>query len=174
MVPLLVVTGESGSGKTTLIAKIVKELVSRNYKIGVIKHSPHHPGLEEEGKDTWQYSRAGAAIICLATDRQLYVIKESHAQQMPEELLQNFAGMDLVLAEGYKWQRKENTPVLEIVKEGQKERYSQNPIALVKSFSAQGLSPGTQDLPYFHCNDINEICGLIEEKMLAKEETPHA
>ncbi len=168
MMPLLVVTGESGSGKTTLIEKIVKELVSRNYKIGVIKHSPHHPGLEEAGKDTWKYSRAGAAVICLATDQQLFVIKESHSHQMPEELLANFAGMDLVLAEGYKNQRGAQTPVLEIVKEGQKERYSKNPLALI---CAKDLAAGTQETQYFQRDDIDGICGLIEKKLLAKGET---
>jgi molybdopterin-guanine dinucleotide biosynthesis adapter protein len=172
MMPLLVVTGESGSGKTTLIEKIVRELVSRRYKVGVIKHSPDHPGLEEAGKDTWKYSRAGAEVICLATDQQLFIIKKSHRHQMPEELLQNFEGMDLVLAEGYKKQREAQTPVLEIVKEGQKERYSKNPLALVKTCCSQGLAAGTEDTQCFHRDNIDGICGLIEKKLLTKEETP--
>lgn len=168
--PLLVVTGESGSGKTTLIEKIVKELVCRNYKIGVIKHSPHHPGLEEAGKDTWKYSRAGAAVICLATDQKLYVIKEGHRDQMPEELLENFAGMDLVLAEGYKNQRGGQTPVLEIIKEGQKARYSKNPLALIQSGCGKDLAAGTEDMLCFHRDNIDGICGLIEKILLAKGE----
>lgn len=172
MVPLLVVTGESGSGKTTLIERIVAKLVSRNYKIGVIKHSPHHPGLEAEGKDTWKYSRAGAAITCLATDRQLYVIKESHAGQGPEELLQYFEGLDLVLAEGYKTHRRADTSVLEILKEGQKKRYSENPLALVRSVGSPDLFSQANEMLCFHRDDIDGICSLIEEKMIAKEETP--
>ncbi len=174
MVPLLVITGESGSGKTTLIAGIVRNLASRGYKIGVIKHSPRHPGLDEEGKDTWIFSRAGASITCLAAESQLYIVKGSDSSLAPEELLPNFPGMDLVLAEGYKQRAGEGTPVIEVIKDGQRVRYSSNPLAVIRRLCPDGHTAA--HTPCFQRDDIAEISAFIEERLISisKEEKPHA
>lgn len=167
MVPLLVVTGESGSGKTTLIAGIVKALSSRGYKVGVIKHSPHHPGMEDRGKDSGNFSRAGAAITCLTGRNWHYLVTAGDAPG-PEGHLHFFSGLDLVLAEGYKTGRREDTPVIEIIKEGQERRYSTHPLALVFYRLPQG--PRAAATPWFTRDDTAEISAFIEEKILLKEE----
>lgn len=166
--PLLVVTGESGSGKTTLIAGIVRALTARGYRIGVIKHSPHHPGVDIEGKDTWKFSRAGAAVTCLAAEGWHYVQADNFAPG-PEGLLPYFSGMDLVLAEGYKHGRGEGTPVLEVIKEGQTRRYSLKPLALVYSRRPEETPKG---MPWFMRDDVAELSAFIEEEMILKEDRP--
>lgn len=168
MVPLLVVTGESGSGKTTLIAGIVEFLSRRGYRVGVLKHSPHHPGLEVEGKDTWKFSRAGAAVTCLAAEGFHFVTSDS-LPAGPEDLMYYFGGLDLVLAEGYKHGRREDTPVLEILKEGQTRRYSKNPLALVYRRPPDAPLQGT---PWFLRDDIAGLSAFIEEQIQLKEEGP--
>jgi molybdopterin-guanine dinucleotide biosynthesis protein MobB len=170
MAPLLVVTGESGSGKTTLIAGIVRALAGRGYRVGVLKHSPGHPGLETEGKDSWQFTRAGAAITCLAGDGWQFVQAAGH-KPGPEGLLHYFPGMDLVLAEGYKFTREAGTPVIEIVREGQAARYSRHPLALVVTVPPrEGPEAGG---PWFFRDDPTGLAAFIEEKLLRKEEGPH-
>ncbi len=172
LVPLLVVTGLSGSGKTTLVAGIVKYLAARGYKIGVIKHSHHYFSLDEEGKDTWKFSQAGASITCLAADdKSIYIIKDGHNSRDPEKLLSNFHGMDLVLAEGYKGWSSNKTNVIEVIKENQEERICKKPLAVVRINCLNHNLP-TENALCFNRNDVAEISAFVEETIILKEGKP--
>ncbi len=161
MIPLLVIAGASGSGKTTLIEKLVKELVSRGYRLGVIKHSSHdHFEIDTPGKDTWKFNQAGAEITCIASPSRVAIIKKLSSDKRPEELLENFSGVDLVIAEGYKNLQDLIFPVIEVISSNQSERYVDNPLALV------GSIPVEEGVPYFDRDDIKMITRLIEDKIL--------
>ncbi len=159
MASLLIITGPSGSGKTTLIENIVKTLVSKGYKVGVIKHDPHnHFDLDRQEKDTWKYAQAGAEAICLASPRKVAIIKSVAEDQSLKELLDYFTGMDLVLAEGYKY-LKTNFPVIEIITQCHK-ACALNPIALV------GADKIETKLPRFNRDDYSGISKFIETILL--------
>jgi len=53
------IAGFSGTGKTSLVEAIVKELVSRGFRVTTIKSSQHEP-KEGEGTDTDRHLKAGA------------------------------------------------------------------------------------------------------------------
>ncbi len=161
MIPLLIVAGASGSGKTTLIEKLIKELVLRGYRIGVIKHTSHdHFEIETPGKDTWKFNQAGAEITCIASPVRMAVMKKLVVDKRPEELLENFSGMDLVIAEGYKNLNNLIFPVIEVIQANQSERYVDSPLALVGSTAVE------EDGQYFDRDDIKSISIFIEDEIL--------
>lgn len=163
MIPLLIIAGASGSGKTTLIEKLIKELVSRGYRIGIIKHTSHdHFEVDTPGKDTWKFNQAGAEITCIASPVRMATMKKISLDKRPEELLENFSGMDLVIAEGYKNLKNPVFPVIEVIQVNQLERYVGSPLALV------GSKPVEEDVPYFDRDDTKNISYLIEDKILKR------
>ncbi|GAH10484.1 unnamed protein product, partial [marine sediment metagenome] len=59
-VPRLRLLGTSGAGKTHFITNVIKLLKKRlNYETAVIKNIHEHE-IDEEGKDSYKYSEAGA------------------------------------------------------------------------------------------------------------------
>ena len=101
--PLVSFVGPSGSGKTTLIRKVVRILVGKGYRVGVIKHSSGFPDPDRKGKDSYRHRRAGARPVLLAS-RARSVLFVDHPRKEPgvQERLRYFKGCDLVLVESWK------------------------------------------------------------------------
>lgn len=94
--------GHSGSGKTTLVEKLLHELTSRGLCLATIKHAHHRVELDKEGKDSWRYKQAGAAISMLVTASELQIVADAVDRREPAELAERFLGeADMVLAEGF-------------------------------------------------------------------------
>jgi len=88
--------GKSDSGKTTLIEKLIAEIKSRCYRVGVIKHTAHGFDMDQPGKDSWRHQKAGADTVLLAAPDSLAMIKKQASAPL-DDLLTYFEGMDLVL-----------------------------------------------------------------------------
>ena len=58
-------TGTSDSGKTRLIKKLVGELKTRGHVVSVIKHCAHGFDLEDKGKDSAKFMKAGSDSVCM-------------------------------------------------------------------------------------------------------------
>lgn len=103
---------KSGTGKTTLLEKVIAELKSRGYRIGVIKHDAHHFDIDHPGKDSHRLTAAGADTMLISSPEKLAVVKQ-HAESPPiEELIATYFGdMDLILTEGFK---KSGLPKIEV------------------------------------------------------------
>jgi molybdopterin-guanine dinucleotide biosynthesis protein B len=100
--PVFIFVGHSGSGKTTLIEKLVHELTERGLMLATIKHAHHKVALDHEGKDSWRYKQAGAAMSMLVTADELQLVADAVDRREPRELAERFLGeADLVLAEGF-------------------------------------------------------------------------
>ena len=100
--PVIIFVGHSGAGKTTLVERLLPELTRRGLRVATIKHAHHRVALDHEGKDSWRYTQAGAALSMLVTAGQLQLIAEAVDRRDPHELAQRFLGeADLVLAEGF-------------------------------------------------------------------------
>ena len=94
--------GHSGSGKTALVEKLLPELTARGLQLATIKHAHHRVELDKEGKDSWRYKQAGAAISMLVTSDALQLVADAVDRREPAQLAQRFLGeADLVLAEGF-------------------------------------------------------------------------
>ena len=100
--PVFIVVGHSGAGKTTLVEKLLPELKRRGLRLATIKHAHHRVALDHEGKDSWRYTQAGAALSMLVTADALQLVANAVDRRDPEQLAERFLGeADLVLAEGF-------------------------------------------------------------------------
>lgn len=103
MPPIVSVVGKANSGKTTLLEKLIPALIARGLRVGTIKHHVHDFDMDKPGKDTWRHKRAGAQVVALSSPTGLALIRDTAGDLPLAELVQDyFAGMDLVLTEGYK------------------------------------------------------------------------
>jgi molybdopterin-guanine dinucleotide biosynthesis protein len=101
--PVFIFVGHSGSGKTTLIEKLLPELeYGRGLRLATIKHAHHKVALDKEGKDSWRYKQAGAAMSMLVTADELQLVADAVDRREPAQLAERFLGeADMVLAEGF-------------------------------------------------------------------------
>lgn len=99
---VFIFVGHSGSGKTTLVEKLLHELTRRGLCLATIKHAHHRVQLDQEGKDSWRYKQAGAAMSMLVTSTELQLIADAVDRREPLQLAERFLGeADMVLAEGF-------------------------------------------------------------------------
>jgi molybdopterin-guanine dinucleotide biosynthesis protein B len=98
-IPIICISSfEKNYGKTTLIEGIIENL--KDLKICVIKHSSHKI-LDDYGKDTWRYRKAGAfisAIISKIEDNAIiYLSNKKDTMKILYKLKP-----DLIICEGFK------------------------------------------------------------------------
>jgi molybdopterin-guanine dinucleotide biosynthesis protein B/molybdopterin-guanine dinucleotide biosynthesis protein len=102
-VPAVSFVAKSGTGKTTLLEKVIAELKSRNYRVGVIKHDAHHFEIDHPGKDSYRMAAAGADTVLITSPEKLAIVKKHPASPPITELIATyFSDMDIVLTEGFK------------------------------------------------------------------------
>ncbi|MDR2450761.1 MAG: molybdopterin-guanine dinucleotide biosynthesis protein B [Candidatus Accumulibacter sp.] len=100
--PVFIFVGHSNAGKTTFVEKLIPELVRRGRRVATIKHAHHRVELDAEGKDSWRYRRAGAAMSMLLTASALQLVADATERREPAQLAERFLGeADVVLAEGF-------------------------------------------------------------------------
>jgi molybdopterin-guanine dinucleotide biosynthesis adapter protein len=100
--PVISIVGKSGSGKTTLMVNLIEELSEKGLRIGSIKHHLHNFEMDSPGKDSWRHKQAGAERSMVASPSRIGLTMDVDHDFELDELLHFFAGMDIVLAEGYK------------------------------------------------------------------------
>ena len=93
--PVFIFVGHSGSGKTTLIEKLLPELTARGLHLATIKHAHHKVELDNEGKDSWRYKKAGAVMSMLLTSSELQIVANAVDRREPDprakgKLFKNF------------------------------------------------------------------------------------
>ena len=100
--PVFIFVGHSNAGKTTFVEKLIPELTRRGRRVATIKHAHHKVELDTEGKDSWRYTRAGAAMSMLVTTSALQLVADAAERREPSQLAGRFLGeADVVLAEGF-------------------------------------------------------------------------
>lgn len=66
-IPVVAFAGYSGSGKTTVIAALIPHLRRRGLRVAVVKHAAHSFDMSHPGKDSWQFSQAGAEVSVISS-----------------------------------------------------------------------------------------------------------
>ncbi len=94
------VSGTKDSGKTWLIARLINEFISDGYSVGVIKHDAHGYDMDEEGRDTDIFSKAGTAFTAIYCPERFNVSAAASVDH--NELLKYCPGADIVICEGLK------------------------------------------------------------------------
>jgi len=104
--PIVCIVGKSNAGKTTLIEKLLPELARLSLAVGTIKHDVHGFDIDIPGKDSWRHRQAGALRTVISSPSKLALIQQTDHDLSLDELTIFFEGMDLILTEGYKREKK--------------------------------------------------------------------
>ncbi|OPX86487.1 MAG: Molybdopterin-guanine dinucleotide biosynthesis adapter protein [Pelotomaculum sp. PtaB.Bin104] len=162
-VPVIGLAGFSNSGKTTFLEKLIAELKSRDYRIGVIKHTHHQVEFDRPGKDTWRHARAGAEVVALATPGGVSLVRSFESDPGPDAVISMISGVDLIIIEGYK---RGNWPKIEIYRQGITERPVIPEEELLAIASDVELDTKA---PYFGLDDVAGVADLIERVILTTD-----
>lgn len=161
--PAVCFVGKSGSGKTTLIERLIPALQQRGYRVGVAKHHHHATWIDQEGKDTWRYARAGASPVSIVSKVQTAVFVQT-ADELPLDvvLARFFPGVDIVLIEGYRWADK---PKIEVHRQARSDTLLCRPDELWAL-----VSDREWDLPcpQFRPDEVTRLADFLEAQFLAK------
>ncbi|MGE5485691.1 MAG: molybdopterin-guanine dinucleotide biosynthesis protein B [Ignavibacteriales bacterium] len=163
-VPHVLVCGRSGSGKTTLVERLIREFRDRGISVGVLKHTSHPISGEPEGKDTWRFRRAGAVRSGIASGRELSMTATWDSPPGIDELLKYYAGVDLVLIEGYKRERRPKIEVTAGTGSSDLECVGDPHLLAVA-----GATPVDCGVPFFDRDDYREIADFIVREILEED-----
>jgi molybdopterin-guanine dinucleotide biosynthesis adapter protein len=94
------VTGFKNSGKTRVVEALVKELSSRGYKVGTLKHTADDIVLDSPGKDTSRHREAGSVATGILQENTtaLFLDQKVTLHQAAEKL----GAIDYLVIEGFK------------------------------------------------------------------------
>jgi molybdopterin-guanine dinucleotide biosynthesis protein MobB len=165
MIPIVSIVGKSNTGKTTFLEKVVKELTSRGYRIGTIKHDAHSFEIDHEGKDSWRHKQAGAAVTVISSPEKLALVQDTDRDYSLNDIREKFIrDVDIIITEGYK---RESHPKIEVHRSELKRELlcvgDDNLIAI-----AGDPENPPEGVPVVDLNDPREVCDLIERLFLKK------
>ena len=106
MIPVISFVGYSNSGKTTFLVKLVGEMKTRGHRIAVIKHDIHGFDIDIAGKDTYEYSAAGADIVCISSPQRFAYIEKRQAELSLDAVLERVRDVEFIFTEGYKREKQ--------------------------------------------------------------------
>lgn len=158
--PLVIaMVGKSGSGKTVLIKKLLAELGARKRRVAAAKRCPHGFDLDMEGKDSWQFTAAGASGVAVTSPGRIGVIKEMETVPALADIAGDyFPGFDVVLGEGFGGESGiAKMIVLRKGVEGYTPSPQDNILAWVSDVEQK------TDKPVFKPDDISAIADFIEQ-----------
>ena len=162
--PVVSIVAKSGTGKTTLLVKLIAELKSRGYRVGVIKHNAHQFEIDHEGKDSWRLTQAGADTMLITSAGKIAMVKQLPAGKEPplDETIAAYCGdLDILLTEGFKHGNLQKIEVHRrtcgdtLICRG--ENHDSTLIAVASDSSL------TLDVPVYDLNDAVGLCDLIVE-----------
>ncbi|MDD3580818.1 MAG: molybdopterin-guanine dinucleotide biosynthesis protein B [Desulfobacca sp.] len=154
--PALALVGPSNSGKTELICRLLTTLRNQGLKVAAVKHSHRRLPLDQPGKDTWRFHRAGAQVVALAAPGMLQVTQSLGTDPELASVLKALGpDLDLILVEGYK---HGPLPKLVMVSAGASLADSQKYPQVIGYISDHPLPTGQ---PVFNRNQVAEIAAFI-------------
>jgi molybdopterin-guanine dinucleotide biosynthesis protein B len=161
-IPIVGLAGFANTGKTTFLEKLIRELKSRGYRVGVVKHSHHRLEMDQPGTDSWRHLQAGAEMVALAAPGGISLIKPCSDDPKPEQVLSLFRDVDLIIIEGYK---NGHWPKIEVFQQGVTERPEISPTELLAVVS--NVSPD-QATPFLDANTVTAAADLLEMVIIGK------
>jgi len=140
------------------VEKLIPVLKKKGLNIGTVKH--HHSNLEldKPGKDSWRHRQAGASKTIISSPDGVGLVMEVDHDPDIDELLPYMIGMDIIIVEGYK---KEKRPKIEIFRSAvhEKPRFIDDPDLIAVASDVE------MDLhvPVFNLEDPDTLAAFIVE-----------
>ena len=163
-IPVFGFSAYSGTGKTTLIEAVIRVLTRRGVRVGAVKHDAHGFRMDQEGKDTWRFTEAGAKAVLITSPEQTGLIEQKGRSLW--ECLSEFRDVDVILVEGFK--------------DADIPKFGLSRLAAGKGFTASLDSfiavitddPGVQtEKPLFALDDCEGVADFIIREMQGMGET---
>lgn len=152
------VVGFSASGKTRLIVRLIGEFKRRGLRTCAIKRCSHGFSLDTEGKDTFDFSRAGADGVAMVSPEGWAAFGTSPDMNAPVLAARLFPGADVVLVEGGK--ERQGLPKIEVLRAGVSEVLASRPEEILAVVSDVPLPEGIA-APVCRPDETAKICDLI-------------
>lgn len=166
LIPVLSIVGRSNCGKTTYLEKLIRELKTRGYRVGTIKHDVHGFEMDRPGKDTWRHSQAGADVVCISSPAKMAMIKKVDQELLLDEVIAFVQDVDIIFTEGYKRESKQKIEVF-------RQAACDAPLCTKEELFA--LATDTllyEGVPQFPLDDAKEMADYLERTVLKKMNTP--
>jgi len=157
MPPIVSIVGKSKSGKTTLMEELIRDLKSRGYRVGTVKHTPQGMTFDEPDKDSWRHIQAGSEVAVISSPDKVVLIKPV-AQALTLDEIVHLIGedCDIILAEGFK---QGSAPKIEVHR-----REVGPPLSAVKKLIAIATDePLETKTRQFSLQDIKGLADLLEK-----------
>lgn len=168
-VPIVsIVAPASGTGKTTFIERLLPRLLAHGLRVGVVKSDAHGFELDQEGKDSWRFTRAGASSVAVVSPAGWVLMQKTEERASFEQVAAKMEEIDLILSES----RTHGTcPALSLWR-GKETPMTGDDVAAV---FAKGLAMGSlPDVRQFELDDIEaaaKICLFLMGGIRVKQET---
>ena len=164
---IVAVVGFSKSGKTRLITHLIGELKGRGLRVYAVKRCSHGFSLDIEGKDTSDFTRAGADGVAMISPEGWAALGASPPADASALAARLFPDADVVLVEGGK--DAKGLRKVEILRAGVSEILVSDPGELLAVVSEVPV-PDAAPVPVFKPAEMAKICDLIlslEEAIMA-------
>ena len=155
---IVAVVGFSESGKTRLMTQLIGEFKKRNLRIYAVKRCSHGFSLDTEGKDTSDFTRAGADGVAMVSPEGWAAFGAPGTADIRGLAGRLFPDADIVLVEGGK--EAAGLPRIEVLRAGLSEVLVSRPDELLAVVADFPLPDGLP-VPIFKPEETAEICDLI-------------
>jgi len=155
---IVAIVGISESGKTRLIVRLVRELKGRELRVAAVKRCSHGFTLDTEGKDTSDFSEAGAGGVAMVSPEGWAALGKAPDVEASRLAARLFPDADVVLVEGGK--DVPRTRKIEVLRAGVSGTLMSRAGELVAVVSDMPL-PGGTTVPVFAPEDVPGIADFI-------------
>jgi molybdopterin-guanine dinucleotide biosynthesis protein B len=167
--PVVSIVSKKNSGKTTLLEKLIPELSTRGYRVGIVKHDTHGFDIDHKGKDTWRHKQAGARTVVISCPFKISLIKDVDEEVSLDDIVAAYYDdIDIVLTEGYKRAGKPQIEVFRSTAHQLPLHTKGKPNTLIAVMSDIPIDLG---VPNFNINDIKTLADFIVQYYLTSHQT---
>jgi molybdopterin-guanine dinucleotide biosynthesis protein B len=162
------IVGHSETGKTRLVVRLIRELKGRGLRVVAVKRCSHGFTLDTEGKDTSDFSEAGADGVAMVSPEGWAGLGKEPEAEPSRMAARLFPDAEVVLVEGGKDVRRlRKIEVLRAGVSGALMSRAGELVAVVSDMPVAGGAPA----PVFAPDDVSRIADLIlalEEENMAE------
>ena len=167
MVPVISFIGYHNSGKTTVATQVVKNLVSKGYRVAVLKSTKHRKLIgDTPGKDSYRYRESGAEAVGIVSPDEIVLFQSIDRDKLNLKFLSFllFRDYDIVICEGFK---HADVPKIEVTRKELNQpllfEKVDKVIAVVSDFPIDGIRS-------FSFQETGKLTSFIEEEFISKRE----